>query len=394
MKNKLKKILCLALCLALVLTAVFTLVACDRELTEEEKELLRKELLSDVSLDMSCAEMSFSVIEPTGTSVQVYAAWETVAATDGADASINADLFIAEYDGSGLSATTSATVLLMRGTDVYGASTALDIAGNDKIAGIKNKMDTVIPNLEKKTLEEILQYISSQTGVDLSVLGGITLPDGNPTINASEIADVLKEYFTKFTVTENGYSIGFDFNKVIDRIWNAAYSVATIIDDNGDLSLGTLYADETFKAVAEQLPLTAAELETAVNQVVAQINDQLPAEQQISFTALVAEQDETLYDYLGRYLAIDIDETHTVGSMTVGDVLCMLFNTQEPPVLKDMLDQATVSVLPAIKQMAAMLKVEFNFTKDKKLDGIRIGVTGLLEISVKPLREANLIALS
>lgn len=391
MKN-LKKILCLVLCLAVVLTMVFTFVACDRELTEEEKEKLRTELIADAAPDFTRAETTIEMAdESSGIKSQMSITWDMGNANPNAKAApvFNADIIFLQYNLDD-SAPVNVNVAFIRGDYVYGKQLNLEIKGSDKIAAVKNKMSELTNNLEKISVEELLAQISTETGTDLGALTNVTLPNAGNAVGAQIVKALLSEYFTYVTVSDGGYSLSFDFNKVADAIWNIVYSLAETIDANKDVSIDTLYKDAFVAAAIQEIPLTATELETAINQSIAEANKQLPTEQQLSYTALVAEQDETLYHYLGRYLELRADGTKTVGNLTIGDLLCKLYNTSTAPDLTDKMDEQKIQILSTAKEMLKQFKFELNFTKDKMFDGITIGITGIMNINIKPLQSVSL----
>jgi len=393
--KKLKKILCLVLCLAVVLTMAFTFAACDRELTEEEKEQLRTELLADSAPDLTRAETVLESSDAsTGMKTQMSITWDMSAANANAKAAeapaFNADIIFVQYNLLDNTVPANVNVIFVRGNFVYGKQVNLELNGSDKLAAAKDKMSELLTGLEKMSMEDLLAELAAETGADLSALGSIDLSGLTAALDAKQLTAFLKEYFTTLSVTDDGFTVAFNTDKVVEQLWDLVYSVAELIDNSRDVTLNMLFNSNDVKNVINQIPLTAAEMEDAINQGIAAFNKQLPTDQQINYTALVAVKNETLYQYLGEYLKIRIDELRTVGDLTIGDLLCLLSQKSTAPDLTDSLDAVKEEVLPQIKETFAAFKCKLLFTKDKKFDGITLDLMGVATINIKTLQSVSL----
>lgn len=395
MKNT-KKILCLTLSLAVVLTMAFAFVACDPEQPEEpemtyaQKEQLRAELISDSTPNLTRAETTMEKVdESNGTISQVSITWDMGNAEARSTPVLNADIIFMQYSPNS-DEPISVNVAFIRGNNVYGQQVALELVGSDKLAAAKNKMAELVAGVEPKTLEELITELSAKTGVDFSALGNVDLSNANLQIDTEQFVSFLKEYFTTLTVTDDGYTVAFDFDKVVAKIWKALYSAAETIDNNRNFALYTLYNNSVTRKAINKVPLTAAEMETVINQGIAEINKQMPAEKQLNVTALVAEKDETLYHYLGRYLAIKIDTNKTVGDMTVGDLLCIIAQSSTAPDLTDELTKKEAQIENMLKSKLTGITFELKFSKNKQFEGVIFNTADGVSININPVLSPSL----
>lgn len=395
MKNKVKKILCLVLSLAVVLTMAFTFAACDHELTDEEKEKLRVELISDASIDFSCAEITMTATdETTQTDIQGYISWDMDETTDGTTPTFNADMIFVLSDLSNANDSDGVCIMLLRGNDVYYNEFYENISDSDKVAAIRNRMSELVNNLHKYTLDEFNNQLSSQvsdlTKEYLDYMQSIASSDLTSSANTQMLKALFIEYFTNYETDDDGISFAFSMDKIVDMLWQVAGSLAATVDQSTDVVISTVYASSDVQYVVEQMGVSALEMETTINKAIEEINKQLPQDKKLNYTALEAASGETLYHYLGRYLEIQVDDTHTVGDLTIGDLLCMLFNTEEAPGLVAKMNEAKDELLPQIKNaLADAYKMELNFGKDKQFVGMTLSIDGL-NIIVKPLAASNL----
>ena len=399
MKNKFQKMLCLVLCLALVSVAVLALVACEdlpqtptdpERPTEQQKEQIRQQLLEEV--DLSRAEATMTKADSEGEVTDVYAVWDTATEARSDESVVNADVIVAQYNEENTTAVT-ATVIFLRGEDAYGATTELEISGSNKIAGIQDQLSTIIPILQQKTLEEWLEVLSERIDVDLSMLKGVlSVLEGG--VSDKQLAAFLKDYFTNITVTNDGYVVSLNTDKLANQLWNVAYAIAAFIDANKYYTFNELYQDEEFQTALAAQNLTAAQLERLINQLIAAVNEQLPEEDRIDFVALPAQEDETASEYLGRYLVIQLENGKTVGEMTMQEVLCEISPIFLVWDVTDVMNIMKSTALAEIKKELSACKCELHFNKDKQFVGMYFEVEDELQATVTPIAEVTLTDLT
>ena len=405
--KKLQKILCIMLVFALVAAFAFTLAACDntpdtttpnkpdddqQPLTPAQKEQIRQELVDSFSADIPCGETGMTLTDDEGQITKLHAVWETEEA-DEAEPIVNADVIVAQYNQED-SNNVNATVVFIRGEDAYGANVDLEVYGADKIDGINSQMSQIMPLLVKKTAEEWLKYLSEQLDVNLGILGEV-LPNLDGAGNVQMLAEMLKPYFTKIDVTDDGYTVSCNFDKLADDLWVVATAIAEFVDQHKDFYLNELYQDEEFIALLTEADLTAEQLQELVTLIIERANSQLPQDEQIEFSALAPQEGETAYEYLGRYLDMELPGGKTVGDTTVEDLLCIIFGTTVAPDLSTMMDILKWTTLPFLKQeLKENVTFQLNFDKDKNLTSIVLVVNGYANITVHPQTSVTLTQLA